>query len=328
MKKFIILISAFVILIIISLTFTNKKQNNELTKIKVAEVTHSIFYTPMYVSDALGYFKDEGLNVEIILTSGADNVAAAVLSGDVQIGFCGSEQSIYIYNKGAKDYLVNFAGLTKRDGSFLVSREKDDNFDLSHLIGRDIIGGRQGGMPAMTLAYTLHEFGISDKDVNIDTSIAFASMAGAFIGGTGDYVTLFEPNATQLEHQGYGYIVASVGEIGGVVPYTAFNAKKSYIEKNPKVIEGFTKAIQKGIDYTFNHTDEEIAKIIRDYFPDISYNDLVVAIKNYRKIDSWFKTTYISKEGFDHIQEIMQYNKVLDKKAPYKLLVNNKYSYE
>lgn len=197
MKKFIILISAFVILIIISLTFTNKKQNNELTKIKVAEVTHSIFYTPMYVSDALGYFKDEGLNVEIILTSGADNVAAAVLSGDVQIGFCGSEQSIYIYNKGAKDYLVNFAGLTKRDGSFLVSREKDDNFDLSHLIGRDIIGGRQGGMPAMTLAYTLHEFGISDKDVNIDTSIAFASMAGAFIGGTGDYVTLFDDSARE-----------------------------------------------------------------------------------------------------------------------------------
>lgn len=328
MKKFIILISAFVILIIISLTFTNKKQNNELTKIKVAEVTHSIFYTPMYVSDALGYFNDEGLDVEIILTSGADNVAAAVLSGDVQIGFCGSEQSIYIYNKGAKDYLVNFAGLTKRDGSFLISREKDDNFDLSHLIGRDIIGGRQGGMPAMTLAYTLHEFGISEKDVNIDTSIAFASMAGAFIGGTGDYVTLFEPNATQLERQGYGYIVASVGEIGGVVPYTAFNAKKSYIEKNPKVIEGFTKAIQKGLDYTFNHTDEDIAKIIRDYFPDISYNDLIAAIKNYRKIDSWFKTTYISKEGFDHIQEIMQYNKVLDKKAPYKLLVNNKYSYE
>ena len=328
MKKIIILICAVVTLICIALLFNKKDEANSLKKVKVAEVTHSIFYTPMYVSDALGYFEEEGLDVEIILTSGADNVAAAVLSGDVQIGFCGSEQSIYIYNEGAKDYLVNFAGLTKRDGSFLVSREKEDNFDLSHLIGKDIIGGRKGGMPAMTLAYTLGEFGITDDDVNIDTSIAFASMSGAFIGGTGDYVTLFEPTASQLVNQGYGYIVASVGEIGGVVPYTAFNAKKSYIEKNGDVIEGFSKAIRKGLDYTFSHSDAELAKLIGDYFPDTSYNDLVNTIKNYRKIDSWFKTTYISKEGFDHIQDIMKYNKVLDKDAPYKLLVDNTYNHE
>lgn len=328
MKKIIILFCAITILITVAILFNNKNDNKKLKNIKVAEVTHSIFYTPMYVSDALGYFENEGLNVEIILTSGADNVAAAVLSGDVQIGFCGSEQSIYIYNKGAKDYLINFAGLTKRDGSFLISREKDDKFDLSHLIGKDIIGGRKGGMPAMTLAYTLHEFGINDDEVNIDTSIAFSSMSGAFIGGTGDYVTLFEPNAIQLERLGYGYVVASVGELGGIVPYTAFNAKKSYIEKNPKVIEGFSKAIQKGLDYTFNHSDEEIANIIEDYFPDTSHNDLVNTIKNYRKIDSWFKTTYISKEGFDHIQDIMKYNKVLDKKVPYKILVNNTYNHE
>lgn len=327
MKKIIILFCAIVILISIALLFNSKKED-ELKKIKVAEVTHSIFYTPMYVSDALGYFKDEGLDVEIILTPGADSVSAAVLSGDVQIGFCGSEQSIYIYNEGAKDYLVNFAGLTKRDGSFLISREKQDNFDLSHLIGKDIIGGRKGGMPAMTLAYTLHEFGIKEDEVNIDTSIAFASMSGVFIGGTGDYVALFEPNASELVSQGYGYIVASIGELGGVVPYTAFNAKKSYIEKNSDVIKSFSKAIQKGLDYTFLHTDSEIANIIRDYFPDTSYNDLVKTIKNYRNIDSWFKTTYISKEGFNHIQEIMKYNKVLEKEAPYKLLVNNTYNHE
>lgn len=293
-----------------------------------AEVTHSIFYTPLYVSHALGYFEDEGLDVEIILTSGADNVAAAVLSGDVQIGFCGSEQSIYIYNEGATDYLVNFAGLTKRDGSFLVSREQEDDFKLENLIGKTIIGGRQGGMPAMTLAYTLHENNINADDVNIDTSIAFASMSGAFIGGTGDYVTLFEPNASQLEKQGYGYIVASVGELGGVVPYTAFNAKKSYIEENGDVIEGFTKAVQKGLDYTHSHTDEEIAELIEDYFPDTSYNDLVSTIKNYRDIDSWFKTTYITEEGFNHIQDIMKYNNVLDESAPFDILVDNTYSYE
>ena len=327
MKKIIILICAIVVIISAAIFF-NKKDCKDLKKIKVAEVTHSIFYTPMYVSDALGYFKDEGLDVEIILTSGADNVAASVMSGDVQIGFCGSEQSIYIYNEGAKDYLVNFAGLTKRDGSFLVSREKDDNFEISHLIGKDIIGGRKGGMPAMTLAYTLHEAGIKEDEVNIDTSIAFASMSGAFIGGTGDYVTLFEPNASQIEKQGYGYIVASIGEMGGVVPYTAFNAKKSYIKKNPDVIQKFTSAIQKGLDYTFSHSDEDLAKIITDYFPDTSYNDLVNTIKNYRNIDSWNKTTYISKEGFEHIEEIMKYNKVLDKDAPYKLLVDNTYNHE
>lgn len=197
MKKIIILVCAVIILISVALIFNGNKKDENLKHVKVAEVTHSIFYTPMYVSDALGYFKDEGLDVEIILTSGADNVAAAVLSGDVQIGFCGSEQSIYIYNEGANDYLVNFAGLTKRDGSFLVSREKDENFDISHLINKDIIGGRQGGMPAMTLAYTLHEAGIKEDEVNIDTSIAFASMSGAFIGGTGDYVTLFEPSVRE-----------------------------------------------------------------------------------------------------------------------------------
>ena len=328
MKKIIILLCAFIIIACVALIFTHKKDDKDLKHIKIAEVTHSIFYTPMYLSDALGYFEDEGLDVEIILTSGADNVAAAVLSGDVQIGFCGSEQSIYIYNEGAKDYLINFAGLTKRDGSFLVSREKEENFKIENLIGKTIIGGRQGGMPAMTLAYTLNENGISQNDAIIDTSIAFASMSGAFIGGTGDYVTLFEPNASQLERLGYGHIVASVGEMGGVVPYTAFNAKKSYIENNKDVIEGFTKAIQKGLDYTFNHSDEEIAEIIEDYFPDVSHNELVNTIKNYRSIDSWFKTTYITEDGFNHIQDIMEYNKVLEKKAPYKKLVDNTYSHE
>lgn len=180
----------------------------------------------------------------------------------------------------------------------------------------------------MTLTYTLNENGININDVDIDTSIAFASMSGAFIGGTGDYVTLFEPNASQLEKLGYGHIVASIGELGGVVPYTTFNTKKSYLENNPKTIKGFVSAIQKGLDYTFSHRDEEIAEIIEDYFPDTSYNDLISTIKNYRKIDSWFKTTYISKDGFDHIQEIMKYNSCLDKEAPYELLVNNKYSYE
>lgn len=326
MKKFITILVIIIIIILIGISCLFKKDKKDtLTKVKVAEVTHSIFYTPMYISDALGYFEDENLDVEIILTSGADAVASAVLSNDVQIGFCGSEQSIYIYNKGSKDYLVNFAGLTKRDGSFIVSRT-DKEFKLTDLIGKTILGGRQGGMPAMTLAYTLYENGIDVNKVNIDTSVAFASMSGAFIGGTGDYVTLFEPTALQLEKQNQGYVVASVGKLGGEVPYTAFNAKKSYIDKNPKVIEGFVSAIQKGLDYTFNHTPEELAEIIEDYFPDVSKNDLIEVIKRYKENDSWYRTTYITKDGFDRIQDIMKYNGVLDKSASYNKLVNNKYS--
>ena len=326
MKKFIIPI--FIVLIIGVITYTLIfKEKSDLKKIKVAEVTHSIFYTPQYVAHALGYFAEEGLDVELLLVPGADKVAASVLSGDVQIGFCGSEATIYIYNQGQEDYLVNFAGLTKRDGSFIVSREKIDNFTLEDLKGKTIIGGRIGGMPEMTLEYTLKEAGIDPKnDLNIDTSIEFAAMSGAFIGGTGDFVSLFEPNALQLEQQGYGYVVASLGELGGVVPYTAYNAKKSYIESNPDVIEGFTKAIQKGLDYVHNHNSKEIAEIILDYFPDISKNDLETIIDRYKNIDSWFTTTYITEENFNHIQEIAENAGQLDERAPFDKLVNNTYS--
>ena len=326
MKKVIIPIIIILIVGVFVFLFFNKQESN-LKKVKVAEVTHSIFYAPQYVAHALGYFEEEGLDVELLLVPGADKVAASVLSGDVQIGFCGSEATIYIYNQGQEDYLVNFAGLTKRDGSFIVSREKIENFTLDDLKGKTIIGGRIGGMPEMTLEYTLKEAGINPKnDLTIDTSIEFAAMSGAFIGGTGDFVSLFEPNALQLEQQGYGYVVASLGELGGVVPYTAYNAKKSYIESNPDVIEGFTKAIQKGLDYVHSHDSKDIAEVILDYFPDISKNDLKTIIDRYKNIDSWFTTTYITEENFNHIQEIAESAGQLDKRAPFDKLVNNSYS--
>lgn len=328
MKK--IITSLFVIILTITLTGCNfnkkENKNNNLKKIKVAEVTHSIFYAPLYVSDALGYFKDNGLDVEILLTSGANNVAAAVISGDVQIGLCGSEQTIYIYNEGADDYLINFAGLTKRDGSFLVSRQKNENFKVSDLENAWIIGGRNGGMPAMTLAYTIAQNNI--KNANIDTSIDFAAMSGAFIAGSGDYVTLFEPNALALEQQGYGYVVESVGKMGGEVPYTVFNAKKSYIEKNPDVIEGFAQSIQSGLDYVYSHDAEDIAKIIAPYFPDNTLNEVTEVVKRYMENDSWYKTTYITKEGFNHIKEIIDFNGLLEKDVPYETLINNTYNHE
>ena len=299
--------------------------NANLQKVVLNEVAHSIFYAPMYVAIEEGYFEEEGLNVDIILTSGADAVAASVMSGDAEIGFCGSEQSIYIYNGGEKDYLVNFAGLTKRDGSFIVGRT-NDKFDIKNLKGTHIIAGREGGMPAMTLAYTLNENGIKLDELNFDTSIAFASMSGAFIGGTGDYVALFEPTALQLEKQGFGYVVASLGELGGEVPYTTYMTKKSYLEDNKDVIEGFTKAIQKGLDYVFNHTDKEIAEVITSYFPDTSMNDLTEVIKRYRDADSWYRTTYITEKGFNRVQDIMDNSDKLEKKAPYDKLVNNEYN--
>lgn len=328
MKKIIIsIICALAVISLGLLAYFKKDTKEELTKVKVAEVAHSIFYIPQYVADAKGYFKEEGLDVEILLTAGADKVTAAVLSGDVNIGFCGSEATIYIYNQGEKDYLVNFAGLTKRDGSFIVSRKKIENFTLNDMKGKYVIGGRKGGMPEMTFEYTLKENEINPKtDLTIDTSIAFASMLGAFIGGTGDFVTLFEPQALQIESQGLGYVVASLGELGGVVPYTAYNAKKSYIENNPKVIEGFTKAIQKGLDFTYANSDEEIAKTIVPYFPDTSISDLTKIVKRYRDNDSWFKTTYIEEEAFNHIQDIMESAGELNKRAPYSDLVTNKYS--
>ena len=325
MKKIIIIIFSLII-VIFSLLFIFNKKDKKYTKIRVAEVAHSVFYIPWYVANSNGYFKEEGLDVEIILTPGADKVTSAVLSNDVEIGFCGSEATIYVYNNNEEDYLVNFAGLTKKDGSFIVSREKINNFSLNDLKGKKIIGGRIGGMPEMTLEWTLMENGINLDDLEIDTSIAFASMGGAFIGGEGDYVSLFEPTALEIEKNGYGYVVASLGELGGSVPYTTFNARKSYIEKNPEIIKKFNKALQKGLDYTYTHTSKEIAESIAKYFPDTSINDLEKIVKRYIDIDSWYKTTFIDENDFKHVQEIMKNSKQLDKEVPFNKLVNNDYS--
>ena len=328
LKKIIFSVIALILIIAITILsiYHKQKKDSGLTKVKVAEVTHSMFYTPQYLAHKLGYFEEEGLDVEIITVPGADKVTASVLSGDVQIGFCGSESTIYVYNQGEKDYLVNFAGLTKRDGSFIVSREKIEDFTLEDLKGKHVIGGRKGGMPVMMFEWALTQAGIDPKkDVNVDTSIEFASMSGAFIGGTGDFVNLFEPNGLQLEQEGYGYVVASLGELGGVVPYTAYHAKKSYIEENSDVIQGFTNAINKALEYTMNHEAEEIAKDLVDYFPDTSLDDITTIVQRYKDNDSWFDTTEIKEKDFNHIQEIMENSDSLDKRAPYDKLVDNSF---
>ena len=308
MKKYLslILFIVAVLLFTIFTMFNNKPENKDLTKVRVAEVTHSVFYAPQYVAIENGYFEEEGLDVELILTPGADNVMAAVLSGDVEVGFSGSEATFYVYNSGEKDYPITFAQLTQKDGSFIVSRENIEDFTLEDLRGKYVIGGRIGGMPEMTLEWSLKENGLDPKtDLTIDTSVAFASMASAFIGGTGDFVALFEPQATKITNEGYGYIVASLGELGGVVPYTAYNARKSYIEENPEIIEKFTKAIQKGIDYVHSHSSEEITEVILNQFPDTAFNDLQKAVERYMQNDTWPKTTNFTEESFNHLQDII-----------------------
>lgn len=327
MKKIIILV-CFCIVLIFALIFAinaKKKENKQesgLTEVKVAEVAHTIFYAPAYVAISKGYFEEENIKIDLTLASGADKVTAAVLSGDVDIGFCGSEATIYVYNSGEKDYLVNFAKLTKRDGSFLVSRKKYDNFTLEDLKGKTVIGGRKGGMPEMTFEWALKENGIDpEKDLTIDTSVAFAAMEGAFIGGDADFVTLFEPNASSVEKQGLGYVVGYVGNWGGEVPYTAYNAKKSFIKENPQIIKGFTKAIDKGLKYVKNTDSNIIAKDIQEFFPELSLEDLTLIIERYKTNDAWPDSTDITKEEFDHIQEIMISSNELDKKAPYDKLI-------
>ena len=309
-----------------TITIINGKEKNNLTKIKLAEVTHSIFYAPQYVAINEGYFVDEGLEIELILTPGADKVMAAVLSKDVDIGFSGSEATIYVYQNGEKDYVQTFAGLTQKDGSFLVAREKYDNFKLEELKGKYVIGGRAGGMPEMTFEWALRQNGIDpQKDLTIDTSIAFAAMQGAFIGGTGDFVTLFEPNATSVEKEGLGYVVAYIGELGGNVPYTAYNARKSYIENNPKIIKSFCNAIQKGLDYVKNNDPETIAQKIISFFPDTSHSDLTKMIERYKNGNAWKEKININEEEWNHLQDIMIASKELTEKSPYDKLIYTKY---
>ncbi len=301
--------------------------NNNLTKITLAEVTHSTFYAPQYVALAEGFFEEEGLDVEIINTKGADKTMAALLSNEADIGLMGPEASIYVYNQGKEDYAINFAQLTQRDGSFLIGREKDDKFTFDKLKGKSILGGRKGGVPEMTLEYVLKKNKLDlEKDVNIRTDIQFGVMAGAFTSGTGDYVTLFEPVASSLEKEGRGYIVASIGMESGYLPYTCYSSKKSYIEKNPDVIQKFTNAIYKSQQWVKTHSSEEIARSISSEFPDTDISDLTVVVERYKSQDTWSETTILKEDSLNHLMDIIDLAGELDKRAPYDKIVTTEFS--
>ena len=325
-----IVVIVIVIVAIVSITvLKHKNTNNDVKNIKVSEVTRSVFYAPQYVAINNGYFKENGIEIELTTGQGADAVMTSVLSNQVNIGFAGPEASIYVYNEGKEDYCQVFAQMTKKDGSFLVAREKNDNFKWQDLKGKTIIPGRKGGVPYMTLEYVLRKNGLDPKkDVVLDDSIKFDLMAGAFTSGTADYVTLFEPTASLTQNENKGYIVASVGEAAGEIPYTAYFEKKSYIENNKETIQKFTNAIYKGQKWVKENSSEDIAKVVQSFFPDTDITLLSKVIQNYKDIDAWNDTPVLKEESFNLLQDVMTSAGELQKKAPYDKIVNNEYANE
>lgn len=302
MKKIIwMIISFFIIILLTIMLLIFKNDNNKKNKLIVAEVTHSVFYAPWYVALKNNYFDD--LDIEVILTSGANNVISAVLSGDASIGLCGPEATIYLYNNNKEDYIKNFSALTKKDGQFLILRNNIKLNSIEDLNNKTILAGRSGGMPLLNFKNALKNYNI--KNVNIDSSIDFANLTSSFISGNGDGVNLFEPNATTLVKKGYGYIAYNIGNLSGDVPYTTFNAKVSFINSNKDIINKFKNGIQKGLDYVSSHTASEIAEIIKDEFPDTDINDLENMINNYKENDTWYTTTKINEEDFKRLEDIM-----------------------
>lgn len=323
------LIVALMITILLVVGISGCKKDSDLTKITLNEVAHSIFYAPQYVALEEGYFEEEGLDVTLVTGFGADKTMTAVLSGDAEIGFMGSEASIYVYNEGAKDYVVNFAQLTQRAGNFLVSRDSDDDFRWDHIKGKTVIGGRAGGMPQMVFEYILKLNGIDiQNDLTIIQNIDFGVTGEAFASGTGDYTVEFEPTATLLEKNGDGKVVASLGIESGMVPYTSYSAKKSYIENNPQVIQSFTNALQKGIEYVNSHTPEEIGKIIAPQFPEMAEEDVITIVTRYHEQNTWKEDLIFEEKSLVLLYNILEEAEVITERPPYTDIITTDFAKE
>lgn len=305
----------------------NASDKNGLTSVTLSEVAHSIFYAPQYAAIELGYFEEEGINLNLVNGAGADKVMTALISGDADIGFMGSEASIYVYQEGSSDYAVNFAQLTQRAGNFLVSRSKQPDFSWQDLKGTKVLGGRAGGMPQMIFEYILKKNNIDPKsDLTIDQNIDFGLTAAAFTSSDADYTIEFEPFATGLELEGNGFVVASLGVDSGYVPYTAYSAQKSFIENNPQVIQGFTNAIQKGLEYVNSHSAREIAKVIKPQFPETDEETIAAIVERYKSQDTWKNDTIFQEESFDLLQNILEEAGELNDRVPYDQLVTTEFS--
>ena len=321
------------ILLIPMMLFSLASCNNNDNKITIAEVTHSLFYAPLYIAKNAGFFNDVGLDIDIVTTPGADKVMASLLSKDAQIGLMGPEASVYVYNNGQENYAINFAQLTQKDGSFLLGREKIDNFDYSMLKGKTIIGGRKGGMPEMTLEHVLKKNGLTitqngkDKnaDVNIRVDVSFDATSGVFVAGESDYVTAFEPTASQIEATKKGYIVSSIGKDSGIVPYTCFSSVKSYFEGNKDKLKKFTTAIKKGLDYINNTETNKIIEYLKPSFQTSKDDEIESVINNYKKIEAWPNKLGFTQDNFNKLIDIVKEAGELDKdtKIPYDKIVTN-----
>lgn len=315
------------VMMIMSAFACRKDTDNSTVKITLSEVAHSIFYAPQYVSIELGYFEDESIDLNLVTGFGADKVMTALVSKEADIGFMGSESSIYVYQEGSTDYAVNFAQLTQRAGNFLVSRDNETDFKWDNLKDRTVLGGRAGGMPQMLFEYILKKNRISPvDDLTILQNVDFGSTAAAFTSGIADYTVEFEPSATLLEQQKEGYVVASLGTDSGYVPYTAYCANKSFIEKHPDVIQGFTNAIQKGLDYVNSHTSSEIAEVIAPQFPETDLDTITTIVDRYKTQDTWKGDTIFEKKSFELLKDILKQSGELGSDVPYEKLVTTDYS--
>lgn len=308
--------------------FAAKKEEPKLTKVTLNEVAHSIFYAPQYVAIEEEYFKDEGLDLTLVTGFGADKTMTAVISGEADIGFMGAEASVYAYQEGATDPVVNFAQLTQRAGNFLVAREEMPDFKWEDLKDKKILGGRKGGMPEMVFEYILRKNGLDpQKDLMIDQSIDFGSTAAAFSGDTSsDFTVEFEPSATALEKEGAGYVVASLGVDSGYVPYTSYSAKTSYMEKNPEIIQKFTNALQRGMEYVQTHTPEEIARVIAPQFAETDLDTVTTIVKRYYDQDTWKSNLIFEKESFELLEDILEDAGELKERVSYENLVTTEYA--
>ena len=303
------------------------KETSGRTPVTLYEVAHSIFYAPQYAAIELGYFQEEGIDLTLVNGAGADKVMTAMLAGDADIGFMGSEASIYTYVQGAEDYAVNFAQLTQRAGNFLVARQPDPDFTWQKLKGSRVLGGRAGGMPQMVFEYILKKNGIDPKaDLTMDQSIQFGLTAAAFTSDQSDYTVEFEPFATGLELEGNGYVVASLGTDSGYVPYTAYCAKKSYLAMHPDLIQRFTSALQKGMNYVNSHTAEEIAKTIQPQFSDTPLENITKIVKRYQDQDTWKENLIFERSSFELLENILEEAGELQTRVPYENLVTTEFA--
>jgi NitT/TauT family transport system substrate-binding protein len=316
----------FLIVFLTVFTFVacnKKEESTKVEKVRVGEVTHSLFYAPLYVAMEKGFFKDEGLDIDLQTTAGGDKTMTALLSNGIDIALVGSETSIYVYAQGAKDPVINFAQLTQTDGTFLVSRKKLESFNWSDVKGTTFLGQRKGGMPQMVGEYVLKKHGIDPhKDTNLIQNIEFANIANAFASGTGDFVQLFEPTASIFEKEGKGYIVASFGVESGTVPYTTFMAKESFLKKDKATAEKFTRAIYKAQQWVDTHSPEEIAKAVEPRFKDTSKDIMVKVIDRYKTQHSYATNPLLDEAEWKQLQSIMKEAGELPKEVPHDTLVN------